>query len=277
MPMDKSAIEQIQKSEASAVLNNCSVVLDTEVPALAIPKDFNIESLEHLYEYRSRYRGSFITHHINDFVKYTGEDGGHCFIDADNMSAKSIMDLGDTEKPGHAEHTATLLLTKTVPYSSLITIDGNATTQQNIAEWLEDWRDFLRAENSAGEKIDIKNAISAIRTITIDAARKSEHQVKSLSQSRSTMESIEAKSKNAEMPAFFYFKCVPHEGLKEREFMLRLSITTLSEHIKLTLRISRIEAIKEEIANEFKEMLINEFTGSDTKIYIGTFTTRVSS
>lgn len=269
--MDKSAIEQIQKHVVADSLNNNINLQESLVPVLAIPNDFEIESLEQFYPNRARFRGRFETNHIEDFVKYTRESGGHCFVDPEGMCAKSIMDLGTVEKPGHAQHTAVLTLKKTTPLADLLRIDGMHGTQQGIAEWLEDWRDILRAEDSAGEEIGLRDAIGAIRKITIATAREYEHATQSLSQSRSTMEKIEAKSKNANMPAFFYFTCTPYEQLQEREFMLRLSIITTGDTIGLKLRIARLEAIKEEVAEEFRDKLLEELDASNTEIYIGTF------
>jgi len=270
MSMDKSAIEQIQKSLVAEVLNRSVDITGAQAPIVAMPKDFEILNLECFYPNRVRFRGLFETNYIEDFVAYTRKDGGHCFVDAERMQAESIMDLGTKESPGHAQHKAILVLQKTVPYMAVSHIDGSAETQQRLAEWLEDWREFLRAEDGNGEKIEIKEAIGAIRKITIAAARESEHEVQSLSQSRSTMEQIEAKSKDAKLPAFFYFTCTPYEQLKEREFMLRLSITTPGDAIRLKLRIARLEAMKEEIGKEFREKLLDEIDET-AEIFIGTF------
>ncbi len=63
------------------------------------------------------------------------------------------------------------------------------------------------------------------------------------------MESVEAKTKDI-MPVAFEFKCVPFEGLKERPFKLRLSIITGDRPV-LVLRIIQLEAVQEDMANEF--------------------------
>lgn len=274
MSMDKSAIEQIQKSLVAEVLNRSVDITDAQAPIIAMPADFEVHNLERYYPTRARFRGRFITQSIDDFVRYTHNDGGHCFIDAEKMRAISIMDLGTPDAPGHAEHVAGLSLAITAPFRALQSIDGNPKPQSGIAEWLEDWRDHLRAEGKDGEEIDIKKAIGAVRKITITAARESEHTEESLSQSRSLMESIEAKSKDTDLPAFFYFHCIPYEGLQERKFMLRLSVVTVGNAISLVLRTARREAIQEEMANEFKELLLDKFDTGAVDVYIGTFQTK---
>ena len=74
------------------------------------------------------------------------------------------------------------------------------------------------------------------------------------------MESVEAKTKDI-MPVAFEFKCVPFEGLKERPFKLRLSIITGDRPV-LVLRIIQLEAVQEEMANEFRDLLVEKFKDS---------------
>ncbi|OOI43786.1 hypothetical protein BMT72_24845, partial [Escherichia coli] len=87
---------------------------------------------------------------------------------------------------------------------------------------------------------------------------------------RSLMESVEAKTKDI-MPVTFEFKCVPFEGLKERPFKLRLSIITGDRPV-LVLRIIQLEAVQEEMANEFRDLLVEKFKDSKVETFIGTFT-----
>ncbi|MFV2306046.1 DUF2303 family protein, partial [Escherichia coli] len=84
------------------------------------------------------------------------------------------------------------------------------------------------------------------------------------------MESVEAKTKDI-MPVAFEFKCVPFESLKERPFKLRLSIITGDRPV-LVLRIIQLEAVQEEMANEFRDLLVEKFKDSKVETFIGTFT-----
>ncbi len=69
------------------------------------------------------------------------------------------------------------------------------------------------------------------------------------------------------MPVAFDAKCVPFEGLKERPFKLRLSIITGNSPV-LVLRIIQLEAVQEEMANEFRDLLVEKFKdGKDVKPY----------
>ncbi|MDF0957050.1 DUF2303 family protein, partial [Escherichia coli] len=64
---------------------------------------------------------------------------------------------------------------------------------------------------------------------------------------------------------------VPFEGLKERPFKLRLSIITGDRPV-LVLRIIQLEAVQEEMANEFRDLLVEKFKDSKVETFIGTFT-----
>ncbi len=78
-------------------------------------------------------------------------------------------------------------------------------------------------------------------------------------------------NKNTAMqPRVIRFKCVPYLHLEERTFVIRLSLLTSSEKPLLIFRISKLEGIIEEMAEEFKEILVDGFDGQETKVYMGT-------
>lgn len=80
----------------------------------------------------------------------------------------------------------------------------------------------------------------------------------------------EERSKPSVMPVAFEFKCVPYEGLGERRFNLRNSLLTSDEPC-FVLRIVQLEAQEEEIANEFRDLLISKFEGESVETFIGNF------
>ncbi len=68
------------------------------------------------------------TTRIDDSVSYsTGYASKNelacCFIDADNMTVRSVFNIGTLEDHGHADNVAAITL-----------------KQKQIAEWLEDWK-----------------------------------------------------------------------------------------------------------------------------------------
>ncbi|WP_235593486.1 DUF2303 family protein [Pseudomonas syringae pv. tomato] len=76
-----------------------------------------------------------------------------------------------------------------------------------------------------GEDIDLRRAAGAIRSITIEQARKSEHVVGDMSASRSAMDQIEAKSAEG-LPAELLFSVIPYEGLQAQTIQLRVAVLT---------------------------------------------------
>jgi uncharacterized protein YfdQ (DUF2303 family) len=112
-------------------------------------------------------------------------------------------------------------------------------------------------------------ALQAIRNLTITAVKESTHIDRDLGATRSTLEEVEAKSKSAKIPPHLVFSTIPYQGFAPRDFRLRLSVLT-GEKPRLVLRIVGREAIEEEIAQEFKTILLREIGDSATMV-IGSF------
>ena len=270
--LDSNAISQIQDMTVASLSLNA--IEKSLCPAIVLPNDFKVSSLENLQEGRFRFRGEMKTTSISDFVKYSIknaiEEGVSCFIDADEMSAKTIFNIGTIGEPGHADNTALVKLKQTSPFAALLKIDGVKHRQKELAEWLEDWRDYLIAFDADGNVLDIKQAISAVRRITIESTRSAEHEDHDFSAKRSVLENVEARSKDV-MPTAFQFTCTPYDELKERSIKLRYSVLTGGDVPVLVLRIVQLENLEEQIAQEFRNLLCDEFDESDIETFIGKF------
>ena len=270
--LDSAAIQDVQKLTLSSFA--LEKVRETACPTALIPDNAGIESLERFDLERFRFRGSMETTSIDDFVRYsTGyssdETPARCFIDADNMRARTIFNIGTLVNPGHADNTASIGLKQTAPFRALLAIDGTRLSQKQIAEWLEDWKDYLLAFDADGNSMQITQAAQAVRRVTIQQATQSDHEDSDFSGKKSLMQSIEASSKDV-MPVAFEFKCVPYEGLGERAFSLRNSLLKSGEPC-FVIRIVQLEAQEEAIANEFRDLLINKFDGEPVETFIGKF------
>jgi uncharacterized protein YfdQ (DUF2303 family) len=114
----------------------------------------------------------------------------------------------------------------------------------------------------------IHQATKALRDLTIESAREVNSQVNHFSESMSAMERIEAKNQSS-LPSAIVFKCVPYLALSEREFTIKVSLITGGDKPSIGLRIVRIDAIEEEIALEFKELLVAAFDGLTLDTYLG--------
>lgn len=274
--MSQDAIKELQKGAAIAQAN---APLDHTTGAIALPKDFEIHSLEKFESKRYRFRGQMGTKSVTAFSKYAtdnAQENNTCFINADSMSAKIIFNIGTRSEPGHCDHTATVQLEKTAPYSALLGIINKRHAQKDIAEFIEDWRTFIVAvseedENGDSKTIPLPRALHAIRKITIEATAKSESETRNFGASTSSMESIDVKGDNLP-PALLLFTCKPYAELPEREFALRLSVIT-DRAPALTLRCVREEEHAEEMAKEFKELLTKELESVTPNVnaYIGSF------
>ena len=270
--LDSNAISQIQDMTVASL--SLEAIEKSLCPAIVLPNEFKVSSLENLQEGRFRFRGEMKTTSISDFVKYSIknaiDEGVSCFIDADEMSAKTIFNIGTIGEPGHADNTALVKLKQTSPFAALLKIDGVKHRQKELAEWLEDWRDYLIAFDADGNVLDIKQAISAVRRITIESTRSAEHEDHDFSAKRSVLENVEARSKDV-MPTAFQFTCTPYDELKERSIKLRYSVLTGGDVPVLVLRIVQLENLEEQIAQEFRNLLCDEFDESDIETFIGKF------
>jgi len=267
MSTTKEAIEHIQSTT-----HYNEKLEETDFKAVAISKELKLRDLEEFQEFRNNFRGTLNTTSVIDFANYIhAQEGNNCFIDVDSMAAQSIFDLGDKEKPGHAKHKAILKLKRTAPYTELLQHDTLQTKQRDLAEWIEDWKDYIQVVDENGTNMDIIKASTAIRNITIEAIAKKGSEIKNFGESKSAMESIDAKSEDGPMPAWIIFECKPFEDLPERAFHSRISISTGHDTPRFTTRIVQLDAIKEEIANDFKTLLTDKLD-DEADIYLGMFT-----
>lgn len=269
--LTKEAIQHLEKTVLLNDINEELSKIKTKSNLLVVPGGFDISNLESNMPNRDSYRFAFATKSIKDFGEYCKEfdkEGGKCFVDSDCMRAKSIFDLGTEDKPLHQRHTAKLQLDKTAAFKALLSIDASRMSQKQASDFIEDWKDNVIVFDSSGKTITNVMASKRLREITIEQVREVESKVDNFSESMSSMERIEAKNQEV-IPAAFEFKCVPYHGLDERAFNVRLSILTSEDRPKLSMRIVKLEAQEEDIAEEFKEILVKTFIKTKLKTFIG--------
>ena len=264
--MDSSAIQLIQDTAIRAAAENR---LNTATPAIIVGDE--IQSIEHLQEGRSRFRGKLSTESLQDFIKYTKDHpDGLGFIDAENVAAKVFFNLGDTEAPGHGDWTATLKLKPTAEYAAMLKVVGNRLTQRDMIDFAEDWVSNVTAIAADGSQINMSKALAAIRKLTIKATAESTHTERDFGARKSSIADIEASADDG-LPYGFGFTAAPYDGLIIRSFTLRLSVLTGGDKPQLVLRAIALDAAKEAIAQEFKQKL-QDGIGSDATLYLGSFT-----
>ncbi|POA75378.1 DUF2303 family protein [Pseudomonas sp. GW531-T4] len=267
--MEAKAIQLIQDTAVLAYAKP----LGTHQPALVLPHDQRIHSIEHFGATRSRFRGALSTHSLNDFGDYVTQqseaNAAVGFVNAEGMACTVFFNLGNTTVPGHGDFTATLNLRKTAAFKALERAAGATFEQKDLSDWIEDWAPNLIATDIEGAEIDLRKAASAIRSISIEQARNSEHTVGDLSAARSAMEKIEAKSAEG-LPAGFTFTTEPYEGLQPRTITLRVAVLTGGDKPRLKLRWIGEEQLREDLAQEFKDV-VQEEVGTAATLTIGSF------
>lgn len=184
------------------------------------------------------------------------------------MAARAFFNLGTAEQPGHGDYTATLTLPPTAAFAALLKIDGAKLPKKALAEWLEDWHEFLLPEYAEGEAA-LARAITAIRKITIKSKSESTSTTGTFNAARSALEEVEAQSSN-DLPIGLDFVCEPYLGPTSRGFHLPLSVLTGDDKPVLVLRWQQREVVIEKIAQELKNVLAEQLGGTAT-LTIGTF------
>lgn len=274
--LDTTAIKELQKAAAIQEVNSASskaiqsALENGEKPIVFLPDNFTSMDLEKFLAGRVRYRAAVKTNSIPAFVSYM-IDGvgthGHCFIDVDSMTAKGFLNLGDRQEAGHADDTAELKLKKTSEFQALLKLAGDQTNQLELAHWIEDWAPHLKFSDADGVELTVKEAVTAIRKITINQKASAEHSAEDFRASKSAFEQIEANMEG-KRPEQFTFTCIPFEGLEEHTFSCRISVLTTGEKISLRIRIRRLDAELECVGQAFSDLL-NDELGDRFKTYLG--------
>lgn len=268
------ALNQITATHAAAT----GRPLETFIPSILVPDNYDLQSVEKLQEGRSRFRGSMTTRSLPDFCAYVERRADALeeeqyptpsgFIDVDSMRCKLFFNLGNDVLPGHADDTAEVTLKPTAAFAALQQIAGRSLGQAELAEWMEDWAADLKVVGAEGEDIAVGVAVQKIRTIKIKSTAERTSTESNFSAGSSAMDQIEAAHAE-QQPSDLLFTIKPYEGLIERTFKLRLSIIT-GEKPTLKPRWVQQEAQEEEIAQEFKEVLKAQI-GGVVHLTLGTF------
>ena len=252
--MDHESIKLILESNATMDLG--AKLKDTDFPAIALPDNYKVSSLEVFQEHRNYFRAGFSTTHITSFASYyAGMDSAPVvYVDPSKMTAACIYDIGTIEKPGHCTHASRVELLKAPAFREFEHIAGGEITQRRAAEFIEDWAPFINAFDEEGKEILAKNLVATIRRITVESLANVDSSVGNYAQSKSTIQSVEAKSSAGSLPAVIVLTVVPYAGLPEYEFNFRMTIKT-EDSIGLIFRRIREEEDSEKIADSFVEVL----------------------
>lgn len=271
--MEKSAIQHLQNSANFDLVFANFAKAKTGNSHTLVPEGFMVKDLEAQMPFRNSYRCSFHTSSVPDYIEYVkgfDNEGSKCFIDADTMSAETVFDLGTVEQPGHQRNKATLRIEKSSAYKSLLSYAGDHLSQKQLSDWIEDWAAHIKVFNDESVAMTIQDAARAVRNITIEKLNKQSSEVGDFSSNMSELEKMNATSTDP-LPAFITFSCKPYADLEARDFTLRISIITGGKNPMLSMRIIQLEAIQEEIVEEFKALIVAKLkdAGCKAKAFIG--------
>lgn len=267
--LNKETIDTLSKADA---IREANVLSGLPIEVIALPDNFNLHDIEDKQPTRRRQRGTFQTSSIDSLCEYVerhAENGATVFV-SDDMKAKAVLNLGNQDAPGHADNIAQLALVKTAAFDAVSSIHGQQRTQKEVAEFFEDWSEHLEFYQGAAV-LPSRQAIAAVRQLTIEGVRKLESTTAQLSETRSSFEQVTASSKEP-IPELVYFKCTPYEGLEERTFVLRVSILTTDDKPRLVLRIQRLQLHVEQMASELAQTVSDQLVAQSISVVRGTYT-----
>lgn len=273
--LDRDALDLIQTTAIQAA--EIKSVMDGR--ALVVPEGSGLISSEPHALGRHRFRGNYTTTALGDFTAYAhARRAEYVFVDADTDSATAFFNLGDRDNPGHGDDRAHLNLKQTNGYRALLNIDGRTLAQRTLAEFIEDWFDFIvpvysHPDSDEPKRGTVTAALTAIRDITVTANAETNSVDRDLAVKGSTFASVEAKSRH-QLPAGFEFTVEPYDGFESRTFRLRLSVASTPENKTplLAVRIVGLSDVQEHIAIEFEQRIRRGLADTSALVYRGKFT-----
>lgn len=232
--------------------------------------------LEQFEQGRHRKRGTFETTDIDSFADYIEANAlpEHIsvFIDKDQMRALAILnfDEGGFEQ-GHLDHKAVLDAQPTVMFKKLVLMHDMGRCKQKIfAEFLEDWGHQVIARDADGNEIENAKAINAIRSMRIDESAQTDSHAGNYRETRSRLESVEAKSIDGALPSYFSVNDECYQGIPARNLALRLSISNDDGQPTFKIEIKALQSVRDELAKEFASIVETRIF-NDIAVVIGQF------
>lgn len=266
--MDRTAIEAIRENPAF----NIDDIKETDAPAVVMPANAQLASLEHLMCQPVRFKARFDTHIVDEFNVYCAENKNNdsaIYINTDDMVALAIFDHGKPRQPEWADHRARVTLRKKPAFAELLEKNNRLHDQQALIDFLTDWQPLITLFDGDNKALNFQVAINRIRKLTLNKNSSAEFEQSDFNHTASAMESVEIKSGDNEIPAYFEMKLVPYHGFSIQKISCNLRAKTNENTVAVKYRIDGLQAIEEKIANEFRTMISDVLTG-ETTIYIGT-------
>lgn len=263
--MDASTVQAI--ADLAAAQEASQVILDKELPAIILPDNQNLTSIERFLPAPLRFRAHFSTTSLADFLNYyhhhTNKDTA-LFVNSSNLEATAIFDLGVPDKPLWSEHKATLTMLKTGQYTYLELNNNKKMSQISMLEFIEDFENnilfFSVKEEDVVERFSFKHAFSALSNLTVEKYSEATKVEESHVKSQSNYDKLEFKSGKGKLPEYFSFTTPPYKGMASMSFTCRLRI-----YPDMTFKYQIVG--KEQWEAQIVDSFVNEF--EETVCYIG--------
>jgi uncharacterized protein YfdQ (DUF2303 family) len=277
MSLTPETIAILRQPEALDSIN--AELARNEIDATALPAGYSIADLEGYREHRRRLTGTMTTNCVFSFASYVvafmKDAAPLVFVQPGTMTANCPLNFGDAEKPGHADHTALLKLEPTAAYAALLGITSQRATQQQAAEWCEDYVSFcsfLSSDVNDQFEIPASKAVRAIRNLKIDAKATATSSVDSFRGEKSLLESVAVDTSDG-LPHFIRFTCVPYLGLPSRAFLVRIGTGRDRENNSVfTLKIVRHDIDVQDMAKDLATLVAGSLKGAT--VLLGSFTAK---
>ena len=218
-------------------------------------------NLEQFEAGRCRKRGTFATTDIDSFADYIEINAQpehiSVFIDKNQMQAVAILNFdADDFEQGHLDHRAVLNAERTVMFKNLVSMHDMGRCKQKVfAEFLEDWGHKVIARDADGNEIENAKAINAVRNMRIDESAQTDSHAGNYRETRSRLESVEAKSIDGALPAYFTVNDECYQGIPARNLALRLGISNDDGQPVFKLEIKALQSVRDELAKEFADIV----------------------
>lgn len=226
-----------------------------------------ILDLEQFEQGRIRKRGTFTTTDIDSFADYIEinalPEHISVFVDKSQMQATAILNFDeDGFEQGHLDHKAVLSAERTVMFKKLVSMhDMGRCKQKEFAEFLEDWGHKVIARDADGNEIDNSRAVNAVRNMRIDESAQTDSHAGNYRETRSRLESVEAKSIDNALPAYFSVNDECYQGIPARNLALRLSIANDDGAPVFKIEIKALQSVRDELAKEFVAIIEGRLLG----------------
>lgn len=235
------------------------------IPAALVPKNMEVQSLEHLLPAPARKRERFETHSLDDFLTYCAnnvaedpdEDGHapgnpHIFYDDAPVIAHAILDFGSPEDPAWGEHRAIWTPQESPALQALRALLGKALSQDTLTDYIDDWGDYLSFERADGTAVPVAAARGAIADMTAETVKAMRSKTGDFERERSALEKL---SIAPTVPARIVLTCAPWTGFETHHLKIRVAAAEGAGTLALRLTLIGWPLHQEDLLSELRNRL----------------------